>query len=75
MRELDRLRRILLSDKTRLPCGFEEVVKRDVERALSQYARLSGRTELTVDVDARGMYVIKITTTADGIYPCKKPDK
>ncbi len=75
MTELDRLRRILLSDKTRLTCGFEEVVKRDVERALSQYARLSGRTELTVDVDARGMYVIKITATADGIYPCKKPDK
>ena len=75
MNELARLRRILLSDKARLPCGFEEALRGDAERTLSQYLRLLGKAEIMVDVDERGIYRICITAAADGVYPCKKPSE
>lgn len=75
MNELARLRRILLSDKARLPCGFEEALRGDAERMLSQYFRLLGKTQVIVDVDERGIYRVSIAAAADGIYPCKKPNE
>lgn len=70
--ELRRLRRLLFSDKTRLPCGFAEALKSDLERTLSQYMRLSGRIELFIDIDDRGEYIVHISALADAVYPCKK---
>lgn len=69
-----RTRRILLSDKTRLPDGFAEAVRRDVERVLSQYMTLCAGVEVSLDVDEGGLYRVEIKTAAEAIVPCRGAD-
>ena len=68
----NRLRRLLLSDKSALPAGFTEVVRREVERTLSGYMDLKGRVDVLIAVDESGLYRIEIRAAAEGIIACKR---
>lgn len=62
-----RLQNIILQDKICLPCGFDDVIRQETERALSCYMTLCGPARVCTDVDDRGIYRINISLTAVNI--------
>lgn len=72
MTELNRLKRVVLSDNMNVPSGVTEVLKEDVKELLSGYAELEkDGLSVTVELKPDGIYEINVNALARGIKSIK----
>lgn len=72
MTELNRLKRVVLSDNMNVPSGVTEVLKEDVKELLSGYAELEkDGLSVTVELRSDGIYEINVNALARSIKSIK----
>ncbi len=72
MTELNRLKRVVLSDNMNVPSGVTEVLKEDVKELLSGYAELEkDGLSVTVELKPDGIYEINVDALARSIKSIK----
>lgn len=68
----ERVKKILLNDKARMPNLIESVLKNDMCGVLCEYGEIdNGSAELNIDTDSSGDYVVSFKAKLTRIKPPK----
>lgn len=68
----ERLRQVLIKDKSNTPESFESFLKADITKVLAEYFVLDGKdVSLKIDTDKDGIYIISLSAKASRVIPPK----
>lgn len=68
----ERLRQVLIKDKSNTPESFESFLKADVTKVLGEYFLLDSKeVSLKIDTDKEGSYIISLSAKASRVIPPK----